>query len=58
MSKARYLRARGRVKSRENSQALVNTILHGDDNAAAIASYTGHRVLDAEGFNALRAAAG
>ncbi len=57
-SRARYLRARGRVKSRENSQTLVNTILQGDDHAAAIASYTGHRVLDAEGFNALRAAVG
>ncbi|MGH8709812.1 MAG: HEAT repeat domain-containing protein [Burkholderiales bacterium] len=57
-TRARYLRAMGRVKSRENSQALVNTILQGDDNAAAIASYTGHRVLDAEGFNALRAAVG
>lgn len=55
-TRARYLRARGRVRSRETSQALVRTVLHGDDKAAAIASYASYRVLDADGFNALRAA--
>jgi hypothetical protein len=56
VTKIRYLRARGRVRSRESSQALVNTVLYGDDRAAAIATNYSYRVLDADGFNALRAA--
>lgn len=53
---ARLLRAMGRFRSPETARALVDRVLHGDDNAAAIAAYASHRVLDADGFRTLRAA--
>lgn len=55
--RARLLRAMGRFRSPETAQALVDRVLHGDDNAAAIAAYASYRVLDAESFRVLRAAA-
>jgi nucleoside phosphorylase/HEAT repeat protein/DNA polymerase III delta prime subunit len=54
--RARLLRVMGRFRSPETARALVDRVLHGDDNAAAIAAYASHRVLDAESFRVLRAA--
>lgn len=54
--RARLLRAMGRFRSPETARALVDRVLYGDDNAAAIAAYASYRVLDADGFRTLRAA--
>ncbi|MEP7342613.1 MAG: NACHT domain-containing protein [Acidobacteriota bacterium] len=54
--RVRLIRAMGRFRSPETARALVDRVLHGDDNAAAIAAYASHRVLDADGFRTLRAA--
>jgi hypothetical protein len=54
--KARYLRVRGRIRGNESSQALINTLMHGDDDEAAIASYAGGNILNVAGFKTLRAA--
>ena len=54
--KARYLRVRGRIRGNESSQALIATLMHGDDYEAAIASYAGKSILNVAGFNTLRAA--
>jgi HEAT repeat protein len=54
--KARYLRVRGRIRGNESSQALINTLMHGDDYEAAIASYSGGSILNVAGFKTLQAA--
>jgi len=54
--KARYLRVRGRIRGNESSQALINSVMHGDDYESAITAYAAKSVLNVAGFNTLRAA--
>ena len=54
--KARYLRVRGRIRGNESSQALINSLMHGDDYESAIVSTAGKSILNVAGFNMLRAA--
>jgi len=52
--KARLLRTLDRAKTIESSQILLQKILFGDENAAAVASYAAAKALNSEGIKTLR----
>lgn len=55
--KTRLLRSLGKIRTRQSSQALVDSLLFGDKDTAAVASYAVKNVLDATDLQMLRLAA-